>query len=82
MPDQGCQIFIGTTHQKGGGEVPNNHTLYQMAETLPNGHKMLGMAVKYSNILHSQALKNIPELFIFGLQIYHLATLYQTIVEF
>jgi hypothetical protein len=33
------------------------------------------MAIKYSNIFHFKALQNFPQTGIFGLKIYHLATL-------
>jgi hypothetical protein len=42
--------------------------IYKIAATLPNGHKIYQMAVKYSkvpqtkrNIFHSKALKNLPK---------------------
>jgi hypothetical protein len=33
------------------------------------------MTIKYTNILHSKTLQNLPKFFMFGLKIYHLATL-------
>jgi hypothetical protein len=34
------------------------------------------MSLKYTNIFHLKALRNIPKFGIFGLKIYHLATLF------
>jgi hypothetical protein len=33
------------------------------------------MAMEYTNLFHSEALQNLPKFGIFGLKIYHLATL-------
>jgi hypothetical protein len=33
------------------------------------------MIIKYANIFHSKALQNLPNVGIFGLKIFHLATL-------
>jgi hypothetical protein len=41
---------------------------------IPNGSKRDQMAVKYTNLFHSKPLK-ITQNGIFGLKIYHLATL-------
>jgi hypothetical protein len=58
--DQGCQIFLDT--------------IYQISATLPNGHKIYQMAVKYTNIFHPFPSK-MNQIWIFCLKIYHLATL-------
>jgi hypothetical protein len=36
------------------------------------------MAIKYTNLFNSKALRNLPKLGFFGMKIYHLATLGQT----
>jgi hypothetical protein len=50
--EQGCQIFLGTTHQN-GGNVPNDHSISQTVVNILNGHKI------YTNIFHSKAVRNI-----------------------
>jgi hypothetical protein len=59
--NQGCQIFWHNIPKRG---------IYQIATKLPNGHKMCQMAIiyifqmgiKYSNLFHSNALRNLPKL--------------------
>jgi hypothetical protein len=43
--------------------------------SIPNGHKIFQMVIKYTNIYHSKALKNLPNFRGFGLKTNHLATL-------
>jgi hypothetical protein len=51
--------------------IPNGHT-----QIIPDGHKLYQTEVKYTNIFHSKALKNIPICIgIFGMKINHMATL-------
>jgi hypothetical protein len=42
---QGCQIFIDTIYQNGGKYT-------KITTTLPNGHKVYQMAVKYSKLVN------------------------------
>jgi hypothetical protein len=47
--------------------IPKRENIYQVTTKLPNGHKENQMAVKFynqkrTNILHSKALQNLPEL--------------------
>jgi hypothetical protein len=69
---QGCQIFLDTIYQYGG----NSTTLllnYQIC--IPNGHNIFQTAIEYTNLFHSNALQKIAQIEIFGVKIYHLATL-------
>jgi hypothetical protein len=63
--NQGCQIFLGTTYQK-GKIVPY---------TIQNVHKIGLMAIKYINLFHGKTPKKFPQIGIFGLKMCHLATL-------
>jgi hypothetical protein len=49
-----------------------------MAINIPNGRNIVQMAIKYSNIFYFKALQNLTQIGIFGLKIYHLATLLST----
>jgi hypothetical protein len=40
--EQGCQTFLDTIH------IPKRGKIYQITTTLPNGHKIYQMTVKYS----------------------------------
>jgi hypothetical protein len=42
---------------------------------LPNFYKIYRMEFEYTTFFHSKAFPNVPKLLIFGLKIYHLATL-------
>jgi hypothetical protein len=61
--------------------------VYQITTTLPNGRKILKngstytvqTAIEYTNIFHSKALQKLIHIGIFGLKIYHLATLMHTL---
>jgi hypothetical protein len=71
---RGCQIFLGTTYQK-GKNVPNGHKIYQMAIkylkwtlNVRNGHKIY----QHCPFPRSQTFTLIG---IFVMKIYHLATL-------
>jgi hypothetical protein len=44
-------------------------------QKIPNGGKMDQNAIRYTNIFHCKKLQNLHILGIFGLKIYHLATL-------
>jgi hypothetical protein len=57
---QGCKIFLGSTYQNG--------KMYQLTQYIPNGHKIY-------QLFHSNALPNLRIFLIFGMKIYHLATL-------
>jgi hypothetical protein len=72
---QGCQSFLGTTFQKLEKNVPSD-------QKYTKGHKIYQMVAKYTkwpnNIYQHLPLHDPPKLIeigIFGLQIYHLATL-------
>jgi hypothetical protein len=61
---QDCQIFLGKKYQNG--------------ENIPNDRKIYQIAIKYTNIFiprPSKICPNIIQIGIFGLKIYHLATL-------
>jgi hypothetical protein len=58
--------------------IPYDHNMYQMAirytkcqSNIPNGHKN-------TNIFHSKAVQKLTRIGIFGLKIFHLATLVGT----
>jgi hypothetical protein len=75
---QGCQIFIATIHQKGKNmpklqqNVPKGHKV-----GIPNGCKLFQMALKCTSIFHSKALQSMhTQIGIFGLKIYHMATIH------
>jgi hypothetical protein len=67
---QGCQIFLDTTYQNGEG-----HKIYQMIIKIPNRRKIDQVATKYTNIIPCTTLQNLPKFGLFGLELYHLATL-------
>jgi hypothetical protein len=56
IPWQGCQIFIGAIYTQ------NWEEMYPMTTKLQNGLKIFRISVKYTNIFHSKALKNITKL--------------------
>jgi hypothetical protein len=62
--------FFGTTYQN-GKNIP------KWSQNIPNGRKMNQMGTKYTNSLHttSQDHPKFTQFGIFGLKIYHLATL-------
>jgi hypothetical protein len=47
---------------KAGCNVPNDHKIYQMDITSTKCSKVFQMAIKYSKIFSSKALKNLPKL--------------------
>jgi hypothetical protein len=47
--------------------------IYQNGEKIPQHYLIV---IKYNNIFKSKALQNFPQIGIFGLKIYHLATLF------
>jgi hypothetical protein len=52
--------------------------IYHITTKIPNGPRIYQIAVqcaKYNNIFHSNTLRKLTKIGIFGLQIYHLATL-------
>jgi hypothetical protein len=53
--------------------MPNGHLLKQ------NGCKIFQMAIEYTTVFHSKALKNIPQKWDFGLKI-HIHTIWQPCV--
>jgi hypothetical protein len=74
--EQGCQIFRGTTY-------PNGKNMYQITinyakwpQNVPNARKIDQNRPTYSNIFHCKILQNFPQIEIFGLKIYHVATLF------
>jgi hypothetical protein len=57
----GCQIVLGNTCTKTGGEFPNNHKIYQMAEKytkwpkkIPNGRKIYQQFLCQGPLKHTQ----------------------------
>jgi hypothetical protein len=63
--------FFLVHYTRTGKSIPNDQKamIYtNWPENIPNGQK-------YTNIFHSNALQNIPNLGFFGMKIYHLATL-------
>jgi hypothetical protein len=50
--EQGCQIFLGTTYQK-GGNIPNYHYIYWQ-QNIPIDRKIDQMAIKYPMYLQLQ----------------------------
>jgi hypothetical protein len=72
---QGCQIFLGTTYQKRElinakwqPNIPNGRKIYQISIKIPNGHKI-------HRSFPIKVLSKCNKIWIFGMQIYHLATL-------
>jgi hypothetical protein len=49
---------------------------YQLNTKLPNGCNIFQKAIKCTNIFQSKSLPNLPKMGIFGLKMYHLATLF------
>jgi hypothetical protein len=77
---------MATKYTKWPQNIPNGHKIYQMAtkytkwpQNIENGHKIDQMVKKYINIFHCKTLQNLTQILIFGLKIYHLATLIQVI---
>jgi hypothetical protein len=66
-PCQGCQIFLGATHQNGKIYQILSHKIYQWPQNIPNGHKIYQMATKYT-----KWSQNIPS----GHKIYQMVTKY------
>jgi hypothetical protein len=64
---QGCQIFIGTTYQN-GKTIPKGYKITQWSQNGPNGNKM-------HQLRPLQGPPKFTQIDIFGLKIYHLATL-------
>jgi hypothetical protein len=61
-PQQGCQIFLGATHQNGKKtKCPQN--------------VLNGLKIDQTAIFNCNTLQNLSKLRFFGLKIYHLATL-------
>jgi hypothetical protein len=63
LPDQGCQIFLGTTNQN-GKYIPNDQQIYQKATKYPEWPRNRPDTPKFTQVR------------IFGFKIYHLATLF------
>jgi hypothetical protein len=59
--NQGCQIFLAK-HTKTGKlyQRTTNYTIRPYI--IPNIRNLYQMAVKFTNIIHSKALQNIPKL--------------------
>jgi hypothetical protein len=67
---QDCQIFLGTYN------VPKREKIdTKLPENVPNGHKMYQMAIEHFPLPGPPKFTQIA---IFGLKIYHLATLVQS----
>jgi hypothetical protein len=72
---------MATKYTKWPQNIPNSHKIYQMATTftkwpyfIPNGHKI------YQHFPHKDPLK-FTQIVIFGLKIYHLATLLSSFLK-
>jgi hypothetical protein len=72
--EQGCQIILGATSTK-IYQISKNYT--KLPHTISNGRKIDQMAIKYTNIgVPLQDPPTFTQIGIFGLKIYHLATLF------
>jgi hypothetical protein len=62
--------------------IPNHHTIYQMATKIPNGRK-IGRPNGHKMYTHLplQDPRKFSQIGIFGLKLYHLATLNQTLTQ-
>jgi hypothetical protein len=68
-PMQGCQIFICS-------KLPKRQKYNKWPQTIPNGHKLYQMVIKYSkwsyvkytNIYHSKALQKFTQIWNFGFE--------------
>jgi hypothetical protein len=71
-----CQIFLDATYQN-GKNVPNDHKNTRWQQNVPNGRNIDidQMAIRYTKISHHKTLQTLTQIGIFGLKIYHLATL-------
>jgi hypothetical protein len=73
---QGCQIFHDTKYQNGAKftklppKLQNGLKLY-----VPNGRNIFLLDIEYTKLFQSKDLQKISHIVIFGLKIYHLATL-------
>jgi hypothetical protein len=57
-------------------KIPKSH------KNAPNGLQIYQMVIKFTNIFHCKALQKFTQIGIFGLEIYHLATLIQLVSSF
>jgi hypothetical protein len=78
---QGCQIFVDKIDQN--GEKYTKLPLQSFLQTIPNGHKIYQMAEKNISNGHKihqhlwlQDTPKFTQIWILGLKIYHLATLF------
>jgi hypothetical protein len=68
-PDlQGCQIFLGTTNQKGTQKLQSALTYTKVAKRIPNGREI-------TQNYPSQGLAKCTKIGVFVIRKYHLATL-------
>jgi hypothetical protein len=67
--------FSWAQHTKTGKMYQMTTKFTKSPSNLPIGRKIYQIAVKYTNIFHYNTLQNLPKSGIFGLKIYHLATL-------
>jgi hypothetical protein len=66
-----------------GKNIPKRENILEDHKNMPNDHniyhtdigKIFQMIMKYTNIFHSKALQNLPNLGFRGVKIYHLAAL-------
>jgi hypothetical protein len=75
---QGCQIFLAATYQNGGKYIYHMTIKYKMtmAKNELIGLKIGQMSIEYTSIFHCKTLhRKFTQIGIFGLKIYHLATL-------
>jgi hypothetical protein len=77
LPDLSCynKPKLGKLYQ-----ITRNYTKFPL--NMANGRKIYQMDIKYTNIFHCKALQNLPKICIFGLKIYHLATLISSRTSF
>jgi hypothetical protein len=64
--------FFSLQHTKTGENIPNEHKIYQKALKIPYGHKIYRR-------FPFQGPPKCTQIVIFGIKIYHLATLAKTI---
>jgi hypothetical protein len=59
--EQGCQIFSCYNIPKTGKIYQMTITYPKWQQKIPNGRKMDQMDKKYANVIHCQALQNLPK---------------------
>jgi hypothetical protein len=68
-PNQGCQIFLFSTHH----HMTTKYTEWR--RNTPNGRRTDQIVIKHTNSFHLKTLQKFTQFGIFGMKIFHLATL-------